>query len=161
MQIIVPDIVWSIINFLVLVAILNKFLYKPILGMLDARKTEIQVKYQQADEARNEAFKVKEEYLKEMQNAKREAQEIITKAGKLGEDTKEEIIAEARENATKVSKKALEEIRLERDKAKAELRDEVAALAVLAAGKILDKTIQPEDHAKMIQEFVSEVGGAS
>lgn len=161
MQIIVPDIVWSIINFLVLVAILNKFLYKPILGMLDARKTEIQSKYQQADEARNEALKVKEEYLKEMQNAKREAQEIITKAGKLGEDTKEEIIAEARENATKVSKKALEEIRLERDKAKAELRDEVAALAVLAAGKILDKTIQPEDHAKMIQEFVSEVGGAS
>jgi len=161
MQINVPDIVWSIINFLVLVTILRIFLYKPIIGMLDTRKNEIQDKYQQADEARNDALKMKEEYLKEMQNAKREAQEIITKASKLGEDTKEEIIAEARESAAKLSKKAQEEIRLEKERAKAELRDEVAALAVLAAGKILDKTIQPEDHAKMIHEFVSEVGGAS
>jgi len=161
MQINIPDVVWSIINFLVLVAILRIFLYKPIVGMLDARKNEIQEKYRQADEARNEALKMKEEYLQEMQNAKREAQEIIAKASKLGEDTKEEIIAQARESAAKLTQKAQAEIQLEKERAKAELRDEVAALAILAAGKILDKTIQPEDHEKMIREFVSEVGGAS
>jgi len=161
MQINIPDVIWSIINFLVLVAILRIFLYKPIVGMLDARKNEIQEKYRQADEARNEALKMKEEYLQEMQNAKREAQEIIAKASKLGEDTKEEIIAQARESAAKLTQKAQAEIQLEKERAKAELRDEVAALAILAAGKILDKTIQPEDHEKMIREFVSEVGGAS
>ncbi len=161
MEIHIPDIVWAIINFFVLVAILNKFLYKPLLGMLDARKKDIQDKHEQAETARQEAQAIKEEYLKEMQNAKREAQDIITKAAKLGDDTKNEIIAEARESATKLTKKAQEEIRLEKEKAKNELRDEVASLAIMAAGKVLDRTINREDHDKLIREFVNEVGDAS
>lgn len=161
MQINVPDLVWSIINFIALVFILKIFLYKPILGMLDARKEEIAGKYRQADEARNEAMSLKDEYVQEMQKAKAEAQEIINQASKLGEEAKASIIAEARINATNLTDKAKEEIRLEKEKAKAELRNEVADLAVLAAGKVLEKTLQPEDHAKLISEFISEVGGAS
>ena len=161
MSINIPDIVWSIINFVILVVILNKFLYKPVLKMLDARKTDIEDRYKQADEAKAEAIGMKDEYLKQMQNAKLEAQEIITKAGKLAEDSKEEILTAARENAANLTNKAQEEIRREKELAKSELRNEVAALAVLAAGKILDKTIQPEDHTKMIEDFVSEVGGVS
>jgi F-type H+-transporting ATPase subunit b len=161
MEIHIPDMIWAIINFLVLVAILNKFLYKPLLGHLEARKQEIQNKYDEAEAARAQAQQMKEEYMKEMQNAKREAQEIIAKATKLGEDTRTEIITEAREEAAKLSKKAQEEIRLAKEKAKAELRDEVAALAILAAGKIIDKNLMQEDHEKMVRDFLNEVGDAS
>lgn len=161
MEIHIPDIIWSIINFLVLVAILNKFLYKPLLGMLDARKTEIQNNLDEAESARSDALTMKEEYLKEMQNAKREAQDIITKATQLGEEAKTELINEARTTSAKLTQKARDEIRVEKESAMAELRNEVASLAILAAGRIIDRAIEPGDHEKLIREFVSEVGDAS
>lgn len=161
MEIHIQDMIYAIINFLVLVAILNKFLYKPILGMLDVRKQEIVNKYDQAEKARGEALAMKDEYAREMQNVKREAQEIIVKASKLAEDTGASLISEAREESAKLMKKAQAEIRLEKEKAKAELRDEVASLAVMAAGKVLDKTMKVEDHQKLIHDFVNEVGDVS
>lgn len=155
------EIIWSIINFLVLVAILNKFLYKPLLGMLEKRKEDIANRYEEAEAAKSEAQRLKEQYTEEMQNAKREAQEIITKASKLAEDTRAEMLRESREESVKIMKKAQEEIRLEKEKAKAELREEISGLAVMAAGKVLNRTLRPEDHEKMIREFVNEVGDAS
>lgn len=161
MSVNIHDMIWAIINFIILVAILNKFLYKPILGVLDARKQDIKNKLDEAANARNEAIQVKEEYTKEMQNARQEAQEIISKATKLAEESKSGILQEARVESEKVLKKAQEEIRLEKEKAKAELRNEVAALAVMAAGRVLERTIQREDHEQMIRQFVQEVGDAS
>ncbi|MDX9871691.1 MAG: F0F1 ATP synthase subunit B [Clostridia bacterium] len=155
------DLIWAIVNFLILVAILNKFLYKPILGMLDTRKQEIKNRLDEAEGARADAVQLKEEYAKEMQNARLEAQEIIVKATKLAEESKSGIVAEARQESEKVLKKAQEEIRLEKEKAKVELRNEVAALAVMAAGRVIEKTIKPEDHEQMIRQFVQEVGDAS
>jgi len=161
MELHIPDMVWAIINFLVLVAILNKFLYKPLLGMLDKRKEEIVTNLENAKEAKNDALKMKEEYTRALEQSKQEAREILDKAVKIGEETKDSIIGQAREEATKITEKAQSMIRLEKEQAKAELRKEVASLAVLAAGKILDRTIQPEDHEKLISEFVHEVGDVS
>lgn len=161
MSVNIHDMIWAIINFVILVAILNKFLYKPILGMLDARKQDIKNQIDEASNARNEAVQVKEEYTREMQNARQEAQEIISKATKLAEESKSGILQEARAESEKVLKKAQEEIRLEKEKAKAELRNEVATLAVMAAGRVLERTIQREDHEQMIRQFVQEVGDAS
>jgi len=158
MSIHVPDIVWAIINFLILVAILNKFLYKPVTKMLDERKNEVVNNLNNAEQAKKDAEKLKDDYAKHLQNAKSEAQEIITKANKLGEETKNEIVTQARAEAEKVSAKAQEEIRLEKTKALAELRDEVASLAILAAEKIIVKNIDMKDHEKMVKDFVKEVG---
>ncbi|MGI6225642.1 MAG: F0F1 ATP synthase subunit B [Peptococcales bacterium] len=158
MSIHVPDIVWAIINFLILVAILNKFLYKPVIKMLDERKNEVANNLNKAEESKLEAEKLKDEYIKHLQNAKSEAQEIIAKANKLGEETKNEIVAQARVEAEKISAKAQEEIRLEKTKALSELRDEVASLAILAAGKIISKNIDVHEHEKMVQDIVKEVG---
>jgi len=155
------DMIWAIINFLILVAILHKFLYKPIIGMLDSRKQAIQSQLDQASEARNEAMQVKEEYTREMQNARQEAQEIINRATKLAEVSKSGILQEAKAESEKVLKRAQEEINLEKEKAKAELRNEVASLAVLAAGRVLERTIKTEDHEQMIRQFVQEVGDVS
>ncbi|MHB8157028.1 MAG: F0F1 ATP synthase subunit B [Desulfocucumaceae bacterium] len=161
MSININDMIWAIINFVVLVAILNKFLYKPILGMLEARKQDIKNQLAQASDARNEALQVKEEYTREMQNARQEAQDLIGKASKLAEESKVGILQEARTQSEKVLKKAQEEINLEKEKAKAELRNEVASLAVMAAGRVLGRTINPADHEKMISQFVQEVGDVS
>lgn len=155
-----PDMVYAIINFLILVAILNKFLYKPVTKMLDERKNEIKNNLSQAELAKQEAEKLKEEYAGQIQNAKTEANEIITRANKMGEETKNEIVAQAKQEAEKISQKAQEEIKLEKTKALTEIRDEVASLAILAAEKIISKKIDSKDQEKMIKDFVKEVGDA-
>ena len=116
MSIHVDTMILAIINFLVLVVILNKFLYKPITNILDERKKEVMRNLDSAEAAKKEAEKAKEEYLKQLENARKEANEIISKATKLGEETKNEIISEARNEAAKISAKAQEEIRLEKAK---------------------------------------------
>ncbi len=153
-----PKFLWQVVNFLILLFLLKKFAYKPILDMLDERKKSIEDAINNAETAKNEAEKMRKEYETRLAEAKQEAQEIMGKATKLGEEMKREIVENAQSEATKAIQKAQEEINREKDQAIAALRDEVAVLAVMAAGQVLGKTISVEDHEKLVKEFVSEVG---
>lgn len=154
----IHDLIFSIINFFVLVFILKKFLYKPVLRILDARKEEIQNEYRQAEEVHNEALRLKDEYTEELAKARIEAKEIISQASMVGEENKAQLLLEAREFADILTKKAQEEAELEKEKAKTELRDMVVALAVKAAEKILGKTIQDDDLIRLAQDFINGLG---
>lgn len=157
----ISDMIWAIVNFFILVAILNKFLYKPLLGMLDKRKEEIENNLQNARVAEAEALKMREEYSRTIQQSKAEAQEILERAVRLGEETKEKIIQQAKAEAGKIADKAQDAIRLEKEEALNRLRDEVAYLVVEAAGKVLEKTISKEDHERLIRNAIQEVGDVS
>lgn len=158
MSIDLNTMIWSIINFLVLLAILYKFLYNPLLGVLEKRKEEIANNLSHAEASRKEAEVMFADYKKQLEDASSEAQEIIGKANKAAEEAKNELIAQAREEAAAITKKAQEEIKREKEQAMKEVRDEIAGLAVLAAGKVLEKSLTKEDHEKMVNDFVSQVG---
>lgn len=149
---------WAIANFLVLLFILKKILYQPMLQMLDDRKKGIEDAINNAETAKIEAEKLRKDYETRLAEARQEAQDIVAKATKLGEEMKQEIVTSAQNEANKAIQRAQEEIARERDQAVAALRDEVATLAVLAAGKVIGKTISVEDHAKLVKDFVEEVG---
>ncbi|MDT3698333.1 MAG: F0F1 ATP synthase subunit B [Thermincola sp.] len=153
-----PKFLWQVVNFLILLWILKKFAYKPILSMLDERKKSIEDAINNAESAKTEAANLRKEYETRLAEAKQEAQDIIAKATKLGEEMKNDIVANAQAEATKAIQRAQEEINREKDQAIAALRDEVATLAVMAAGKVLGKAISVEDHQKLVNEFVTEVG---
>lgn len=155
------DLVWAIINFLVLLLILNKFLYKPLMTTMENRKDQIKQDLDNAGKAKEDAQKMKEEYTKQMAQAKQDAQQIIEKATKIGEETRESILNQAREESAKMTEKAQEIIRLEKEEALNQLRDEVSSLVVLTAGKVIDKTIDKDAHEKLIHDFIEEVGDAS
>ncbi|MDN5292875.1 MAG: F-type H+-transporting ATPase subunit b [Eubacteriales bacterium] len=154
----VNKFIWALINFLILVFLLKKFAYKPVLNMLDERKRSIEESLTRAEKARDEAERMQKEYEAQLAQAREEAQRIIEQATKLGEQMKEEILANAQAEASKAIQRAQEEIAREREKAVVALREEVANLAVLAAGKVLGRAISVEDHEKMIKEFIAEVG---
>ena len=149
---------WAIINFVVLLAILNKLLYKPVVNMLEERKATIKNSMEHAEVAKTEADKLRTEYAALLKDAKQEAQKIIADASKAGEDMREQIVTSAKGEAQKAIQKAQEEIAREKDQAIAALRGEIATLAVLAASKVVDKSISVADHEKMVKEFVAEVG---
>ena len=153
-------VIFAIINFCILVVGLKVFLYKPVCNMLDSRKEEVANNLNSAEEAKLEAQKLKDEYAAQLQNARSEAQEIINQAAKIGEQTKADIVSEAREEAARLTAKAQAEIAREKTEALNEIRNEIADLAVLAASKVVGKTIDVADHQNMVNNFVKEVGEA-
>lgn len=151
--------IWSFINFFVLLAILNKLLYKPVLKMLAERKQTIAESLESAEAAKTESIRLKAEYEQQLAQAKKEASEIIAQGSKFAEQAKSEILNKAKEESVRMVASAKEEIELEKNKAVAQLRNEVASLAILAAGKVLDKAVTSEDNNKLVEDFVKEVGG--
>ena len=152
--------IFAIINFIVLVVVLKVFLYKPVCNMLDSRKQEVENNLNSAEEAKLEAQKLRDEYAAQIQNARAEAQDIINQAAKIGEQTKADIVTEAREEAARLTAKAQDEFAREKTEALNEIRNEIADLAVLAASKVVGKTIDVADHQNMVNNFVKEVGEA-
>lgn len=153
------DLLWAIINFAVLLAILYKFLYGPLLKMMESRQNEIKNNINQAEEMRVEAESLRVQLQEALNKARKEAQEIVNNAVKVGEDTKNQIISEAKDAAQKFTQKAQEEIQREKEQALADIRDEVANLAVLAAGKIIGKTITADEQKKLVDQYIQGVGG--
>lgn len=151
-------VMWAIINFLFLLAILYKFAYNPILTMLDDRKNTIESSLRHAEEIRVDIERMKQEAQQNLLDSRKEAQEIVARSQKIGEETKAELIAKAKEEAANERARAVAEIESAKEKAVNELRDQAATLAILAAEKVLGKAITIEDHQKMVKDFVNEVG---
>lgn len=150
--------VWAIINFLVILAILHLLFYKPVLRFLDHRRAEIARNIQEAEQARAEAAALLTEYREKLAGAEQEAQEIVARAVKAGEEARASLLEQGRDEAAALLEKARAEIQRERDEAVKALRQEVAALAVMAAGKILGRTVTREDHTRLVEQFLDEVG---
>lgn len=157
----VSDLIFAMINFLVLFAILNKFAFKPLLKVMDARKAEIKQDLEEAAEANAAAQKSREEYLAQLERAKEDAQQIINEAVKAGEKTKEEIIEQAHEETALMVDKARAMIQQEKEEALLELRDEVSTLVVLAAGKLVEESLDEKEHVRLARKCIAKVGDAS
>ncbi|GAV24190.1 ATP synthase subunit B [Carboxydothermus islandicus] len=151
------DFIWTIINFFVLLFILKTLLYKPVLKTIEDRKKSIEESLEKAARAQEEAERIKAEYDGMIARAREEAREIIAKAQKTAQAEKEEIIATAQREAQALLADAKATIAQEKEKALRELRQEIGNLAVLAAGKILNRAVTLEDHQKLVDEFLNEV----
>jgi len=151
-------IMWAMINFFILLAILYKFAYGPILQMLDDRKNTIESSLHHAEEIRVEIERMKLETQQNLMDSRKEAQEIVARAQKIGEETKAEVLAKAKEEAAVERARAVAEIESAKEKAVGELRETAATLAIMAAEKVLGREISVEDHQKMVKDFVNEVG---
>ncbi len=149
--------IWTLITFGLLLLVLKFFAFGPIQNMIDKRRQAIAESIEAAEQTRREAERLLAEYRESIANAKHEAEEIIERAHKVGESTKSDIVHEAREQAQKEVDDAREQIQRETRKAIRELKDEVADLAIMAAGKVTSKSITKEDHLRLVDEALSEV----
>lgn len=147
----------QIINFLILVAILTKVAYKPLMKVLADRQAKIAESLETAEREKASAEELKREYQVQLAAARTQAQEIVDKAVKLAEQTKEEILEEARTENARLLKVAQEEITRERDRALSEMRNEVVALSVLAAEKVIGRNLDAEINGKLVTEFIDKL----
>ena len=152
-----PKLIFQIINFLVILYLLNRFLFKSVLARLDERSTKISKGLEDAEAAARDRELARAEREAAVAEARKEANEMIARANKIAEDTRNEILADARAEAEKVSTRAREEIVAEKEKAMAEIRGQVAELALAAAGKLVRREMDGPTQRRLVEEFLAEV----
>jgi F-type H+-transporting ATPase subunit b len=150
------NLLWQIAAFGVLVWLLSRFAYKPIIGMLDERANRIRESMEQAEQIKQdnaEAAKRAQEILAEAQNQTRE---ILAQAQQMSQRTIAAAQAEAREQREKLLADAHAQIQTDTQRAKEELRREVARLAIMAASKVVGKSLDTQDHYRLVDEALAE-----
>ncbi|HHV61647.1 MAG TPA: F0F1 ATP synthase subunit B [Firmicutes bacterium] len=146
----------SIINFILLVALLGVFLYRPMKKFLKEREQLISRNISEAEADRREAARLKEEYEAHVAQARREVQDIIENAVREGERARDEIVEGARNEARRIVEKAEREARMREAKAWAELRDQLIAFSILAASKVASASLDQDSQEKIIKELLND-----
>lgn len=153
-----PTLITQVVTFIILLVVLRFVAYKPIMRMLDERSKRVKESVEQAEAVKAQSVKAEEELKKQMEVASREGQERITRAIKAGEDIKQKAEEDAKKEAEKLIIRARTEIQQERDAAVNEVRREFADLTVLAAGKVIEKSLDKEKHRELIDKVLEESG---
>lgn len=151
----------QICNLFIQMYLIKRFLFKPINNILEKRKAMVDAEIQNAVQAKEEAHAMKAEYEQNMQDAKNKANEILVSAQKTAAIQSEEMLKEATAQAAALKAKAESDIAQEKRKAVNEIKGEIGGMAMEIAGKVIEREICEEDHEKLIDEFISNVGDAS
>ena len=151
-------IFWSIVVFVILVVVLWKFVLKPVNNMISKRQEEIREKIDDADRKGLEASEYLEEQKKSIDKSRIEAKKIIDEGKEAARKIKEEIENQASEKSKLMLKDALTEIRSEKDRSINEVKDEMVDIALSASQKMISKSLSGEDHKKLIEESLKDLG---
>ena len=149
------NLVWNIVNLVVLYLLLIHFLFKPVMGIMDKRKKIIEDGLKNAQDAQSDAKKMKQEYEDALKGAKQESAQIIENARSAAKNEYDRIVGEAGDKAGNIIESAKETVRVERERTMKELQGEIAGLAVASAAKIVGKTADQD----LYDQFLKEVGG--
>jgi F-type H+-transporting ATPase subunit b len=148
----------SIVNFLVLLYLLRRFMWGPIMSTLDRRAAKIREGLDLTESARREREQLKQEVEKTLGEARREAAAIAERTTKAAEAAAADIRTGAKAEADRIREKGRTDAQHLHDQALAQLRSEVAAMAVLAASRILGREIDAEQHRALIERSLEEAG---
>lgn len=151
-------LIWQIVNFVILCAILGHFCYKPVLKVLDDRKARIQNDLDSAKAAAADANKLKESYEAQLRDAQIQAQDIVSKAVKEAQVQAQAQIEAAREAIAKEKDAASKQIERERAEALEDLKEHVAALSCDIASKIISTNMTPDTNDRLIAESIAKLG---
>ena len=149
--------IWTIVTFLVLLALLAKFAWRPLLQALESRQERIRKSLEDADRARQELERVQQESAKIMQQARVEAESIVTQTRADAERLREELKQKAKDEADNILRNAQQQIQLQTRQAIQQIRHEVADMAVLLASKLLERNIAKEDNARLIDDTLRQI----
>ena len=153
----VGTIIWTLITFLLVLFVLKKWAWPPILSALDEREERIRSAIDDSEKARQEAEAVLSEHRSKLAAAEDEARQIIAEAREAGEKARHDIVEQAREEAQRAIGQARTSIEAEKRAAIAELRREMADLAVHAAGRMIDANLDDEKNRGLVDDLISKI----
>ena len=155
-----PDpglLIWTIITFLVLVALLTKFAWKPLLQVLETRQESIKKSLHDAQQAKLELERLNQESAQIIRKAHAEAESIVSKSWSDAEKLREEMKQKAKSEADAIVKESQRQIEIETGRALRQIRSEVADLSIAIASKVIQRNVSKEDNDRLIQDTLKQI----
>lgn len=149
----------QLLAFGILIFLLWRFAYRPILNALDARTERVRASMEQADRIERQLAETEQRNAQILAEARRESQQIIANAREIGDKQIAQARDAARDEAQKQLDLSLAQLRAEEQRAKNELRQEYADLVIRAAGRVVRQELDPQKHVALIDQTLSEAGG--
>ena len=144
--------IWTAITFLVVLAVLRKFAWGPLIASLETREKKIRDAIADAEKAQEDAEKLKGDLEARLEKARAEAEAIIKEGRDDAVRVKEKYEKEQRQEGEALKQRALTEIDLAKGKALEEIRDEARSLSIQIAARVLEREVSEADHEKLVQE---------
>lgn len=151
-----PGLIAQIVNFSLLLGLLYMVLYKPVIRMLDNRSQRIQESLDEADRLKEETSKSEDLVKHQLEEARQEGRNIVAQATQVAERVREEARDQARSDADGIISRAQAEIQRERDEAIEDLRSQFADLTILAAERVINTSLDDEQHRRLIEEVLQQ-----
>jgi F-type H+-transporting ATPase subunit b len=149
--------IWTIVTFLVLVALLAKFAWRPLLQALDTRQQAIRKSLEDADRAKQELERLHQQSAQTIAQARVEAESIVSRSRADAERLREEMKQTARSEAATIVRNAERQIQLETEHARQQIRREAVDLSVMIASKLIRRNISKEDNERLIDEALKQI----
>jgi F-type H+-transporting ATPase subunit b len=153
-QFLTPLLFWSIVSFGVLLVVLYKYAFPPIIEILDVREKKIKESLETAERLQNDAKAMMSDYENRIKNSKQEAEAILEKARVRGQQIVEETEKRTRQESERMLASTRQEMEREKIKLMKEVRQETADIVILATERILQKTLTGADHQRLIDESI-------
>src|SRR2546425_2818627 len=151
-------IIWTVVIFVILLALLWRLGYPSLLRMVEERERRIQKQLEDAEKANAEAQRLLEEHKKQIAAARNEAQEILAKAKTVSQKERETLLAKAREEYDALLNRARKDIDTEKEKAILALRREAVELSIAPAARVIEANPDAGAHRKLLTDFLDSRG---
>ncbi len=149
--------IWTIAIFLVLLVVLRKLAWKPLLAALDDRERSIKDALEQAQKTQQETELVLAENQRRGDEALRKAEQIVEQARQEAEQVRRQVVDEAKQEAKRVTEQGLRRLEAEQRAAMAEMREATADLAIRAAGRLVQVSLTEQQQRELVDQFLAEV----
>ena len=147
-----------LLNTLTIFFVAKKYLFGPVMKMIEDRQKEIDDMYLEAGTAKTEAQAMEAEYKKKLSAASETSERIVKEAVARGQSREEEIIRQANAEASAILDKAAADIAMEKKKAINDAKDEISDIAMTIAEKVVGRELNAADQEKLVDSFIDELG---
>ena len=149
---------FTLVNTIVLFLVLKKFLFQPVMKLIQDRQKEIDDMYADAASAQKSALALESEYKQKLSAASETSERIVKEAVARGQAREEEILRQANSEAAAMMDKAAADIAMEKKKAINDAKDEISGMAIAIAEKVVGRELNEKDHSQLVDAFIEELG---
>ncbi len=149
---------FTLLNTLTIFFVAKKFLFKPVMKIIQDRQKEIDGLYEDADQAKSDAEALREDYQQKLSAAVETSERMVKEAVARAQSREEEIIRQANREANAIRDKASADIAQEKKKAINDAKDEISVIAMAIAGKVVGREINADDQANLVDSFIDKLG---
>ncbi len=153
----VPEMVTQLLGFLIVFFILKKFAFGSILGIIDARRKQIEDEFAAVEHQKKEMENLEKEYKRRLEHIEQEARERIQEAATIGMALAKDIQEKARQDAQKLFDRTQAEIEQDIAKARLSMRDDIVEISSLITEKILREKLDAREQEKLVDKFIREL----